>query len=374
MRQRSPQTGIQSRRAVGGWVFCLILAVSVLTGSAVDPPCGKAPDLWFPAPGIVLSHGEVSVQQVIGPGPAGNPLVVCEGTLIRVITTVDNLTCGAAGEFDVSLFYDFLDGAHLIGVKHVVGLDDCEHIVLEFVWDTTGVPPGEHTIIAVADSGADVDELNETNNQYPFEIRVEVRPLVPLIDADKVFIDPNGGSPAPGETIVYEITIRNDGCRDHHDNPGHEFTDELPALLTYAGAATATAGVVGLEGNRVVWNGEIPAGGTVTITFQVVLDDDIEDLETICNQGMIHWDSDGDDINDTDDPTDDPGTPAADDPTCLTVHELPPSAPMAGTIDAPTLTEWGAIVFGVLLAAAFVGMLLRRRHLMREQWPGEEVG
>jgi hypothetical protein len=374
MRHRGSRTGVQSRRAVGGWLLYLILASLALTGSAADPPCGKAPDLWFPAPGIVLSHGEISVQQVIGPGPAGNPLVVCEGTLIRVITTVDNLTCGDAGPFDVSLFYDFLDGAHLIGVQHVVGLDDCEHIVLEFVWDTTGVPPGEHTIIAVADSGGDVVELSETNNQYTFETKVEVRPLVPLIDADKVFIDPNGGSPAPGETIVYEITIRNDGCRDHHDNPGHEFTDEIPAFLTYAGAETATSGVVGLEGNRVVWNGEIPAGGAVTITFEVVLDDDVADLETICNQGMVHWDSDGDDTNDSHEPTDDPSTAAVNDPTCLTVHELPPTVPMAGTIDAPTLTEWGAIAFGVLLAFAFVGMLLRRRQLTGGRRRGEEVG
>lgn len=359
---------------MGGWLLCLVLASLAMTVFAADPPCGKGPDLWFPAPGIVLSHGEISVQQVIGPGPAGNPLVVCEGALIRVITTVDNLTCGDAGPFDVSLFYDFLDGAHLIGVQHVVGLDDCEHIVLEFAWDTTGVPPGEHTIIVVADSGGAVDELSETNNQYSFETKVEVRPLVPLIDADKVFLDPNGGSPAPGDTIVYEITIRNDGCRDHHDNPGHEFTDEIPALMTYAGAATATLGVVGLEGNRVVWNGEIPAEGEVTITFQVVLDDDVEDLETICNQGMVHWDSDGDDTNDSHEPTDDPSTAAVDDPTCLTVHQLPPSAPMAGTIDAPTLTEWGAIAFGVLLAAAFVGMLLRRRRLMGGQRCDEEAG
>ena len=298
----------------------LFLLISVV-GIADDPPCYKNPDLWFPPPGTLLADGHIAVQIATAPGSSGEDLIVCQGETITITVTVDNLSCGDAGPFDVSLYYDQFDEAHLIGTERLdAGLEACEYVVLEFTWNTIDVPPGVHSIIAWADVNQEVDELNEENNQYTLPVTVTVRPLAPWIEAEKTYTDENGGSPAPGDTITYEITITNDGCADQGDNAGHEFIDLIPDFMTYVpGSVASSTGTAGFEGNQVVWDGEIPIGGSVMITFQVVIAENTPNQTTICNQGVVHWDSTGDGTNDAQEPTDDPSTPQDDDPTCLIV-------------------------------------------------------
>ena len=315
----------------------------------------KLPDLWLPPDGTPgLAGGGISVQETTGD--------VCQGGEVTITVTIDNLSCGPAGPFDVTVTYD--GTTKLVGTQHVDGLPDCEYTVLTFVWDTDHVPTGEYEIVACADIGHAVTELNEGNNCLTIETSLWIRPNEPLIEVEKAAIDPNGGGVYPGDTIRYEAVLRNEGCADLEDGPEHEFTDLLPAGVTPTTYVTATSGTATFEGDEVVWDGGIPAGGAVTIKYRVTVDAGVEIGTEICNQGHAHWDSDGNGTYDGSEPSDDPDTPAEDDPTCFTVEEEPDGpAPMSGTIDAPTLSEWGMIVLACLFAIAFCWRLIRRRAI-----------
>jgi hypothetical protein len=335
-----------------GIVLSVALIVALASWTACgDDDCTKRPDLWLPPDGTPgLANGGVSVQKTSGD--------VCQGGVVTITVTIDNLSCGDAGPFDVSVYYD--DASHLIGTQHVDGLPGCEFVVLTFTWDTDGAPTGEHEILACADTGGAVVELTETTNCLTIDESLIVRPNAPLIEVTKAFEDPNGGEPAPGETIRFEVVICNVGCDDHGDNPGHEFTDTLPDELVALNFVSATRGTILLEGNGYVWDGDIPAGACVTLTFKAEIAADVEDGTQLCNQGTVHWDSDGDGTNDAVEPTDDPETPQNDDPTCFTVVVPTGPLPLSGTIDAPTLSEWGMIAAFTLFVFAFWGVWRRR--------------
>ena len=91
-----------------------------------------------------------------------------------------------------------------------------------------------------------------------------------------------------------------------------------------ADSVTATFGTTGVlaDPERVVWDGEVPAGGAVEIGYRVRVDDGVFRLD---NQACAIWDRDGDRLW-TDEPdagtgwicTDDPTTPALGDPTAWT--------------------------------------------------------
>lgn len=337
--------------AVGASVFIILLVLSVAAGMADD--CGKNAELWFPSSGTELEEG-TSVQAVTSP--------VCQGGTIMITVTVDNMSCGASSGFYLKVYYDQYDAAHLIDTLYVDGLDGCEHVIHQFMWDTTGVSLGTHTILAWVDPDNDVPELDETNNQYEMPFTATINPYAPLIEATKTYSDVNGGDVNPDDTIDYTIVIRNDGCADQTDNPGDEFVDSLPAGVTATGAVSASTGSIVLDGQTVRWNGAIPASGTVTITIVAKIDSDAVDGQEICNQGHVNWDSDGNATNDADEPTDDPSTAADDDPTCLVVS-VPTDPAVVGTIDAPTLSEWAQMLLAMLIGSSFAVMLVRRRRV-----------
>ncbi len=344
------------------WVRCtrvLLVFISLFLiagGSVIAQDCGKNAELWFPPNGTALDNG-VSVQEVTSP--------VCQGEPVTITTTLDNMSCGDADTpFDLNVYYDQYDAAHLIDTLHIDSLDGCEHIIHQFVWDTTGIVPGTHTVLLWADPNNTVVELNEDNNKYEIGV-VTVRPNAPLVEATKTYTDQNGGYVNPKDAILYTVVLENTGCADQGDNPGHEFVDNLPAGVTPTGVVSASSGTAAVAGNQVVWDGGIPAGGSVTITFEVKVDSDVEGGTDICNQGVVNWDADGDGTNDSQEPTDDPDTQVDDDPTCFTVHQAVDPA-LVGTIDAPTLSEWARITITTVFAVAFILMLLhRRRSLVR---------
>jgi len=328
--------------ALGGAVVLASL------GAMADDPCTKLPDLWMPADGTSgLANGGISVQETTGD--------VCQGDTVTITVTVDNLSCGDAGPFYVTVYYD--GTTHVIGTQRVDGLPGCEFTTLTFVWDTDGVPAGEHEVLACADTTGAVSELNESNNCITIEQDLLVRPNAPLIEAEKTA---DAEWYEPGSTVTFRVTLWNEGCDEQEDNPGHEFIDALPDGLTATGYATATSGTISVDGNTIVWDGSITAGGSVTLVFKARIDSTAEDGSDICNQGTVHWDSNGDGTNDASEPTDNPDTGAEDDPTCLTVDIGGTPPPLSGTIDAPTLSEWGAIVLVLLFVSAFVVMVRRK--------------
>jgi uncharacterized repeat protein (TIGR01451 family) len=140
------------------------------------------------------------------------------------------------------------------------------------------------------------------------------------------------GTFSPGGTVTYTVTLNNNGGGAQADNTGNEFTDTLPASLTLVNA-TATSGTAAANvgTNTVTWNGGIAASGSVTITITATINAGA--TGTISNQGSISYDSNGDGTNDTAGVTNDPGTPAANDPTSFGVT--------AGAAITGTKTETG---------------------------------
>lgn len=332
-------------------LLALLISVSAIGDGDVD--CGWPPDLWVPDDGTQLEGGNVAVQRVSGD--------VCQGGEITIEFTVVNPSCGDAGPFDVTLTYG--SAGHVIDVVRFDGLDGCDYITHTVIWDTTDVTPGAYDVGVCVDTDDEVDEMNEGNNCLVIVQDLRIWPNTPYIEVEKTAVDTNGGTVLPGDTIRYEITIWNYGCADMENNPGHEFTDALPAGITATGQTTATSGVADVEGDTIVWDGGIPAGGSVTITYRVDIDDELEIGTQICNQGIVHWDSDNNGTNDAETRTDDPAIDGEGDPTCITLDEPVGPPPLSGTIDAPTLSQWGMILSSCLFALAFAWHGLRRRRL-----------
>ncbi len=191
-----------------------------------------------------------------------------------------------------------------------------------------------------------------------------IKSLPPAITLQKTAVDLNGLPLKQGHVIEYTIVMTNNGG-PHQDNLGHEFEDPIPANTSYIeGSASASSGLISFEPgtNRIVWDGSIASGESVTLKFQVramrrnglgPLSQALFWVMTgvvglvglrnrralligillmvslfafnactvaplhVCNQGTFHMDTDDDGIPDTNILTDDPSTPAAGDSTCL---------------------------------------------------------
>lgn len=176
------------------------------------------------------------------------------------------------------------------------------------------------------------------------------------IDEDTTVLSPSlvsGAKAVSGDLtsgmVVYTVTLTNSSTADQRDDPASpEFEDVLPQQLNLV-EATADSGIatVDIPGKRVIWNGTISAGDTVVITIEAEIVEAFEG-QSIVNQGTINFDSDGDGTNDTAAPTDDPATGGGSDPTVF-------ASPKAFGI--PTLSEWGIVLLGILLAGMGVRML-----------------
>jgi uncharacterized repeat protein (TIGR01451 family) len=128
------------------------------------------------------------------------------------------------------------------------------------------------------------------------------------------------GTFSPGGAITYTVILTNNGTAAQPDNAGAEFTDVLPAGITLV-SATATSGTAtpNVGTNTVTWNGSLaPLGGSATITINATVNAGTQG-QTISNQGTISFDADANGSNEATASTDDPGTPAANDPTSFSV-------------------------------------------------------
>lgn len=127
------------------------------------------------------------------------------------------------------------------------------------------------------------------------------------IIARKTLLDVNGDPLECGDTIRYSITISNIGTADQHNNPGNEFEDIIPENTSYnAGSAQANSGTIGFSGDRIIWNGNVPAQSSVSLHFNVTVNGGLINDALVSNQGIVYWDSDEDWINDAFEYTDDP--------------------------------------------------------------------
>lgn len=153
----------------------------------------------------------------------------------------------------------------------------------------------------------------------------------PTIIARKTAQDLNGVYLECGDTIKYTVTISNSGTLAQGDNPGNEFEDTIPANTTYVpGSATATSGTISYSNEKIIWNGNIPVNSSAALTFEVTVNQGLQNGTVISNQGTVYWDNNEDGINEGTELTDDPGIDDGidqdgdgetgdDDPTVLTV-------------------------------------------------------
>ncbi|BAJ30373.1 MULTISPECIES: DUF11 domain-containing protein [Kitasatospora] len=75
----------------------------------------------------------------------------------------------------------------------------------------------------------------------------------------------------PGQKVTYTVTVTNP---NGHAYSGATVADDLSAVLddaTYDGDASATSGTVSYAAPVLSWSGDVPAGGSVTLTYSVTV-------------------------------------------------------------------------------------------------------
>jgi len=165
-----------------------------------------------------------------------------------------------------------------------------------------------------------------------------------------------------GETLRYTITVKNVG---NEDAANVVLRDAVPVNTTYVGGSTALNGVTladvgglsplvnGMPINSPADStpGSMPADASsnqanvATITFDVIVDPDVVDGTIISNQGFVTAVDNGI----TDQPSDDPDTPIADDPTRDIVGNVPllyaeKSVVLFGDLGSPGIVDPGDVL------------------------------
>jgi uncharacterized repeat protein (TIGR01451 family) len=124
----------------------------------------------------------------------------------------------------------------------------------------------------------------------------------------------------PEDTIKYTVVLSNTGGSTLLDGAGDEFTDTITAPgVLLNDFPTASSGTITYNATTRTysWNGSIPAGGSVTLTFKVKIMKGVENGTRICNQGTAKKNNNGDTVL-TSDPTPLTGAPGMQ--TCIEVN------------------------------------------------------
>ncbi|MFH0901415.1 MAG: hypothetical protein V2A73_12375, partial [Pseudomonadota bacterium] len=130
--------------------------------------------------------------------------------------------------------------------------------------------------------------------------------------SEKVVLDVNGGEVVPGDALAYTLAITNNGTRDASRVA---VIDRLDANL--ADIAPSDGGVYDRDSHVVAWLlPTVRAHSTALLRFTARVVLPLDDGTTIANQATINCSS-GCPV---DEPTDDPATAAADDPTEVSVR------------------------------------------------------
>lgn len=158
------------------------------------------------------------------------------------------------------------------------------------------------------------DDSDTPLRDDPTVTTVVAAPRVDAFKTDRLLVDAdNDGAPSPGDTLVYNITIRNDGTQAA---VGIVFSDTLDSNTTLqVGTVEPSQGEV-VQGNNtgdsgvVVQLGDIAAGASATLSFEAIIANPLRSTATlISNQGQVT----GSNFSPT--LTDDPETAATGDPT-----------------------------------------------------------
>ena len=126
--------------------------------------------------------------------------------------------------------------------------------------------------------------------------------LVPCANVNPVvvIIDP-GVCIEPGTVLDIRATLTNTGTAVQGDNSGPEFTSNLPSqLLALAGSCTSSVGVCQVANSgQVNWNGSIPIGQSVTITFRAQVSGTAAPGTEFCFTSTAFYDYDNNGTNES---------------------------------------------------------------------------
>jgi uncharacterized repeat protein (TIGR01451 family) len=241
------------------------------------------------------------------------------------------------------------NGAGLLDIRNVSMPPDAE-VTIGFEIQLAPVVANGTDVInqsQLLDGGATVAESDDPNingtaspdidgDEDPTRIRIQ---SAPDFQVEKVssYVTGDPNVLMAGETLRYTITVKNVGTDDAVDAM---LRDEVPANTTYVAGSTtlngvnvpdAASGTSPLSAGILIHAPENSTPGAMradasattanvaTIVFDVVVDPDLVDGTVISNQGFVSAVSSGV----SDQPSDDPRTPVADDPTRDVVGNLP---------------------------------------------------
>jgi uncharacterized repeat protein (TIGR01451 family) len=151
----------------------------------------------------------------------------------------------------------------------------------------------------------------------PTVTAVSAAPVLHVEKTDLLFEDADGdGVTSPGDAVLYRVTVANDG---NTGATGAVVSDPIPAnTALVAGTVQTSQGTIETEDPVEVSMGEVAAGASATISFQVRIDGDFSHTATeLSNQATIES-TELDDVM-----SDDPDTLEAADPTRTPVFLTP---------------------------------------------------
>lgn len=267
-----------------------------------------------PSPGDVLAYTVVTTNngnqdaadvELSDAAPTYTSLVVgsvttTQGTVLQGNTAGDTLVEVAIGTL--------AGGGGSATVEFLVAIDNVVPVDVDTVANQAFVAGGNFSPVPSDDPGTPPPgDPTETHITAAPDLEVYKR-ACHCNDAD------GNGFPSPGDNLTYTITILNDGNQEARDvvfadTPDPNTTLVIPTVSSSQGSIIVgnTAG----DSSIVIDIGTVAPGGQVEISFTVLIENGA--FSQVANQGTATG------SNFDDEPSDDPGTPANDDPTVTPV-------------------------------------------------------
>ena len=285
-------------------------AAPVIEVSKVDTLGVDADGNGVPSPGDTLNY-QITVRNTGNTAATGvvfNDTPDSNTGLVpgSIQTTLGSVTSGQAGTPPVTVDIGTLAAGGQVTISFQV---------------TIQLPLANGVVQVVNQGAVSSNELPDVLSDDPSEPGPEdpnVTPVVsaPVLEASKtdVLFDDLGGDgmASAGDTLLYQVSIRNNGNATALDVVFSDTPDPLTALV--AGSVQTSQGAV-TSGNAgsppiMVALGDLAPGATAIVSFRVVIDPDIPaKITQVSNQGLVSGD------NAVEVSTDDPDTANPDDPT-----------------------------------------------------------
>jgi uncharacterized repeat protein (TIGR01451 family) len=210
---------------------------------------------------------------------------------------VAGAACPASGSGDVNASVDLPSGGLAVFAASCVV--------------PAGEPPGSISNTATVAVPPGFNDVNPSNNSATDTTTLVGAPLLRMTKTA-------AGDFGQGGAMSYTLVISNTGLGNQGDNPGEELIDFLdPRLQLVSGTASSGALNLDTATGQVLWNGAVPAGASVTITLNATVRPDA--TGEIANVAVAFYDSDANGSNNAQVFSDDPSTPAPNDPTLFNV-------------------------------------------------------